>query len=84
MPYKEKEIVKRYFTIAEVAKILNVNTSLLRFWENEFKVKVKRSKKGIKIRLYTQAVLDQFSTIYDLVKVKRFTHEGARQQLDEK
>jgi hypothetical protein len=47
-------------------------------------VKVKRSKKGIKIRLYTQDVLDQFSTIYDLVKVKRFTHEGARQQLDEK
>jgi DNA-binding transcriptional MerR regulator len=45
MPYKEKEIVKRYFTIAEVAKILNVNTSLLRFWENEFKVKVKRSQK---------------------------------------
>ena len=36
MPYKEKEISKKYFTIGEVALKLNVNTSLIRFWETEF------------------------------------------------
>ena len=28
---------KRYYTIGEVAKAFKVNTSLLRFWETEFK-----------------------------------------------
>ena len=28
---------KRYYTIGEIAKAFNVNTSLLRFWEKEFK-----------------------------------------------
>ena len=33
MPYKEKEIEKRYWTIGEVADELQVSASLLRFWE---------------------------------------------------
>ena len=36
MPYKEKEIEKKYFTIGEVAGSLKVATSLIRFWESEF------------------------------------------------
>ena len=27
---------KRYYSIGEIAKAFNVNTSLLRFWEKEF------------------------------------------------
>ena len=30
-------IQKRYFSISEVAKMLDVKPSLLRFWEKEFK-----------------------------------------------
>ena len=33
MPYKEKPIEKLYYSIGEVAKTLNVNVSLVRFWE---------------------------------------------------
>ena len=38
MPYKEKEIIKKYFSIGEVANKLNVNTSQIRFWEKEFEI----------------------------------------------
>ena len=38
MPYKEREITKKYFTIGEVAEKLEVNTSLIRFWESEFDI----------------------------------------------
>jgi len=43
---------KRYYKIGEVAKAFDVNTSLIRFWENEFEVlKPKKNKKGN--RLFT-------------------------------
>jgi hypothetical protein len=29
---------KIYFSIGEVAKMLDVNTSLIRFWEKEFEI----------------------------------------------
>ena len=36
---------KRYYSIGEIAKALNVNTSLLRFWEKEFKeIQPKKNK----------------------------------------
>ena len=43
---------KRYYTIGEVAKAFKVNTSLLRFWETEFKeIKPKIKESGA--RKYT-------------------------------
>ena len=52
MPYKEKEISKKYYNIGEVAKKINVKTSLIRFWENEFEtLNPKKNKKGL--RKYT-------------------------------
>jgi DNA-binding transcriptional MerR regulator len=38
MPYKEKPLEKLYYSIGEVAKELNVNVSLIRFWEKEFEI----------------------------------------------
>jgi len=36
---------KRYYTIGIVAKAFNVNTSLIRFWEQEFSIiKPKKNK----------------------------------------
>ena len=38
---------KVYYSIGEVSKILDVNTSLVRFWEKEFEIlKPKKNKKG--------------------------------------
>jgi DNA-binding transcriptional MerR regulator len=80
MPYKEKEIEKLYFTIGEVAKMFDVNTSHIRFWSKEFDViKPATNKKGN--RLYTQSDIDNFKKIYHLVKEKGFTLKGAKVEL---
>lgn len=79
---EEKEIEKRYFSIGEVAKMLEVNTSLVRFWEKEFDIlKPKRNKKGN--RLFTQKDLANIKLIYHLVKERGFTLEGAQAKLRE-
>ena len=33
-----QKITKRYYSIGEIAKHFNVNTSLIRFWEKEFDI----------------------------------------------
>lgn len=82
MPYKEKETVKLYYSIGEVAKLFNVNASLIRFWEKEFDIiKPKKNKKGN--RLFTKADLDNLQIIYHLVKERGFTLEGAKNKLKE-
>ena len=73
---------KRYYKIGEVAKAVDVNTSLIRFWENEFEVlKPKKNKKGN--RLFTPEDLENLKMIYFLVKEKGFTLEGAKKKLKE-
>ncbi len=78
----EEKIIKRYYSISEVAKELNVNASLIRFWEKEFdQIKPKKNKKGN--RLFTIEDLDNLRIVYHLVKEKGFTLEGARKRLKE-
>ena len=80
MPYKEKEISKKYYTIGEVAKKINVKTSLIRFWENEFEtLNPKKNKKGL--RKYTHKDITDLEKIYSLVKIQGYTLEGAKKSL---
>lgn len=80
MPYKEKEIEKRYLTIGEVAEKFNVATSLVRFWEKEFDtLKPKKNKKGN--RQYTVEDVKKIQHIYYLVKEKGFTLAGAKESI---
>lgn len=73
---------KRYYKIGEVANAFGVNTSLIRFWENEFEVlKPKKNKKGN--RLFTPEDIENLKMIYFLVKEKGFTLEGAKNKLKE-
>ncbi len=77
MPYKEKAIEKKYFTIGEVADELNVATSLIRFWESEFDIiKPKKNRKGN--RQFTKEDIKNVKLIYHLVKEKGYTLQGAR------
>ena len=77
MPYKEKEIVKKYYTIGQVADMLDVATSLIRFWETEFEIiKPKKNRKGN--RQFTQHDIDNVKLIYHLVKEKGYTLQGAK------
>lgn len=73
---------KRYYKIGEVANAFGVNTSHIRFWENEFDIlKPKKNKKGN--RLFTQEDIKNLKLIYHLVKEKGFTLEGAKNKMKE-
>ena len=73
-------VQKRYFSISEVAKMLEVKPSLLRFWEKQFKqIAPKTNARGK--RAYKQEDIDIIRRIYDLVKVQGLTLEGARKSL---
>jgi DNA-binding transcriptional MerR regulator len=77
------EIVKRYYSIGEVAEMFAVNASLLRHWETEFDtIRPKKNRKGE--RQYTQKDVETIRLIYGLVKDKGFTLQGAKDFLKTK
>lgn len=76
---KEKNL-KLYYSVGEVAEMLGVNESLLRFWEKEFP-QISPKKAGRGIRQYRQEDIETLKLIYHLVKEKGMTLQGARQRL---
>ena len=72
---------KLYYTIGEVAEILDENTSLVRFWSNSFTkyLKPKRNAKGN--RLYTKEDLETLKQIHYLVKEQGMTLDGAAKKM---
>ncbi|WP_299010969.1 MerR family transcriptional regulator [uncultured Tenacibaculum sp.] len=71
---------KRYYKIGEVANAFGVNSSLIRFWDKEFEIiNPKKNAKGD--RLFTQEDVKNFKIIYNLVKERGFTLDGAKQKL---
>ncbi len=80
MPYKEKRVEKLYYSIGEVAEMLEVPVSTVRFWENEFEVlKPMKNKKGN--RLFTQADIKNLKIIHHLLKDEGMTLSGAKKKL---
>lgn len=68
---------KKFYKIGDVAEILNVPTSTLRFWEKEFTViKPKRNAKNI--RVYTVKDIETIKMIYYLVKEKGLKLDAAQ------
>lgn len=62
--------------------MFNVNTSHIRYWENEFDIlKPKKNKKGN--RFFTKEDLKNLHLIYHLVKEKGMTLSGAKLKLKE-
>ena len=77
------QLTKLYYSIGEVANMIEVNTSLIRFWEKEFPtIKPKKNKKGN--RLYTPKEIKKIDQIYTLVKLKGYTLDGARKAMKSK
>jgi DNA-binding transcriptional MerR regulator len=71
---------KKYYTITEVAAMLNVNASKIRFWETEFDIlKPKKNKKGD--RFFDEVNIENLQLIYYLLKIRRFTIEGAKRKI---
>ncbi len=74
------KVEKLYYSIGEVAATFKVNTSLIRFWEKEFDVlKPKKNKKGN--RMFTERDMRYLHMIFNLVKEKGYTLQGAKDAL---
>ena len=80
MPYKERKVEKLYYSIGEVAEMLVVPVSTIRFWENEFDIlKPMKNKKGN--RLFTPADIKNLKILHHLVKEEGMTLSGAKKKL---
>jgi DNA-binding transcriptional MerR regulator len=72
--------VKLYYSMGEVAEMMDVSTSLLRFWEQKFDIlKPHKNKKGN--RMFTPEDVRNLKTIYHLVKERGMTLAGADKYL---
>lgn len=71
---------KKYYKISEVAELLGIPASTLRFWEKSFTIiKPKRNDHGT--RFYTPADIDKISMIYYLVKERGLKLDAAQEQI---
>ena len=71
---------KLYYSISEVASWFKVNTSLLRFWENEFDIlQPRKTRKGD--RLFRVEDIKNLQLIYYLLRQRKFSIDGAKNYL---
>ncbi len=71
---------KMYYSMGEVAEMLDVAPSLIRFWEKQFDcIAPHKNKKGN--RLFTPDDIRNLKTIYHLVKERGMTLAGAQKHL---
>jgi DNA-binding transcriptional MerR regulator len=76
----KSNLTKRYYSISEVADLFGIASSVLRYWENEFKT-LNPSKGRNGIRRYTIDDIDEIEKIHDLLKNRGFTIDGAKKEL---
>lgn len=57
-------MVKDYFMISDAAKLVNVESHVLRYWEEELKLPIKRNELGH--RYYTKKDVERFKEIKEL------------------
>lgn len=82
MPYKKPKIEKVFYSIGEVADLFGVNTSKIRFWENEFDIlKPHKNNKGN--RMFTPEDIENLKLINLLLKERGMTIKGAQKKLKE-
>jgi DNA-binding transcriptional MerR regulator len=72
-----------FYSIKEVANHFGVNESLLRYWENEFKI-INPNKTEGGTRQYTKEDIDNIALVFHLVKEKGMTLDGARLALSQR
>jgi DNA-binding transcriptional MerR regulator len=80
IPPDEILFQKQYYSIGEVAKWFNVNQSLVRYWETEFDIlQPRKNRKGD--RYFRPVDVKNLLLIYDLLRRRKFTLEGAKDYL---
>lgn len=71
-----------YYSIGEVADLLDINATTIRYWEKEFSIiKPHKNKKGN--RQFSPADVENLRLIRHLLREKGMTREGARRLLND-
>lgn len=71
---------KQYYSIGEVAQMFRENQSLIRYWETEFDIlQPRKNRKGD--RHFRPIDVKNLVLIYDLLRRRKFTIEGAKDYL---
>lgn len=74
---ENKDVKKIYYSISEVASMLDIPASTLRYWEKELAtVNPRRSQGGT--RRYTEADIKELRVVHRLVKSEGHTIEGVK------
>jgi len=80
VPPDEVLFQKQYYSIGEVAAMFRENQSLIRFWETEFDIlQPRKNRKGD--RFFRPVDIKNLVLIYDLLRRRKFTIEGAKDYL---
>ena len=71
---------KQYYSIGDVARMFRENQSLIRYWETEFDIlQPRKNRKGD--RFFRPVDIKNLVMIYDLLRRRKFTIEGAKDYL---
>lgn len=80
VPEDEILFKKQYYSIGEVAIMFRENQSLIRYWETEFDIlQPRKNRKGD--RFFRPVDIKNLVLIYDLLRRRKFTIEGAKEYL---
>lgn len=80
VPDDEILFKKQYYSIGEVAGMFRENQSLIRYWETEFDIlQPRKNRKGD--RFFRPVDVKNLVLIYDLLRRRKFTIEGAKEYL---
>ena len=80
MALNTDKTVKLYYSIKEVAEMVGVSESTLRYWEKEFTI-IKPRRNAKNIRFYTPADIETIRKVYYLVKEKGLKLDAAQEQI---
>jgi DNA-binding transcriptional MerR regulator len=80
IPPDEILFKRQYYSMRETASMFDITHSMLRYWENEFDVlQPRKNRKGD--RYFRPIDIKNLQLIYHLLKVRKFTLDGAREYL---
>jgi DNA-binding transcriptional MerR regulator len=71
---------KRYYSISDVAEMLEIKSHILRYWEGEFSI-LRPRKNRAGNRAYTERDIKIALLIKQLLYEEKFTIEGAKKRL---
>ena len=80
MDENNTDIKKLYYSIGEVCKLTGLKSYVLRYWETEFR-ELRPPKNRAGNRTYRKKDIDTILKIKELLYDKKFTIDGARNQL---